>query len=199
MTHEAQVLGSMPEYVVTASGWLEMTPRPRRWSIWDLDNCLTDDSARISMIDWRLEGDARYEVYNQHMIYDPVCNMGLFEIITQISTPVFFSGRPEKFRHDTEAYIRRYMFAHDRSHQCSDPLVYLRKGSGNPATIKREMLRQHMATFELTPKDYVAAYDDVPAVVGMYRQEGIPGVLIQVHDPAKAYKPADLYDVGKPA
>lgn len=168
------------------------SPPANRWAIWDLDNCLTDDQHRIPSINWSLRGDARYEEYNSQMWHDSPRNLDVFQTVCRIARPVFFSGRPEKFRHVTESWIRTHLLKLDSSGQCIDPIVYLRQGEGRPAMIKHTMLWHHLRTFHLTPLNITAAFDDVPAVIEMYRREGVPAVLLQVHNPASAYQSEDL-------
>jgi hypothetical protein len=160
-------------------------PRDKRVAIWDLDNCITDDHHRIHLIDWGKSGDEKFERYNQQMDKDPVMNYDWFDMVNSIAMPVFFTGRPMKFREQTEAWIKRHL-------NVERPIVFMRDSPGIPWEVKQQMLWTFFMQWDLSPLHISAAFDDVPAVIKMYQDHGIPAVLLQVHDPKMVYLPNEL-------
>lgn len=159
------------------------------YSIWDIDNCLADDSARQSLVDWDEVGDARYDRYNLQAAHDPLFHRAEFELMLKLgATPVFFTGRPEKHRRLTLTWLHRAL-------GLSFPRMYMRPDGTvglTPRTLKEQMLKEFQAW--MAPDErIVAAFDDLDAVVQMYRSHGIPAAKLIIHeDVSKVYQPSDL-------
>lgn len=159
-------------------------------TIWDIDNCVSDDKWRQERIDWTLHGDDRYRVYNDAAIYDAAVHVREFEFMRRLGAkPVFFSGRPEYMRTDSGVWAQNRLRVDMGDHR-----LYLRptgtKGI-SPRRIKEEMLLAFR--LEFPDAKIIGAFDDIPAIVEMYRSYGIPAARLAInHDLSGAYEPADL-------
>lgn len=156
-------------------------------AIWDIDNVLADDRHRLRLIDWSKEGDDRYRAYNAALSQDPVCHVKEFNLTLAMGcTPVFFTGRPEYARIETSIWLQRRL-------GLLNPIIYMRENGTvglSPATLKARMLDKVFYWH----RDWrvVAAFDDLPAVIDMYRERGIDAVHLEISDHTAAYGPSDL-------
>lgn len=169
--------------------------KPSHYSIWDLDNCLANDEWRTWLIDWHLDGNERYNRYDSKMGEDAPENLRTWYLITQLSTPVFLTGRRETWRGVTERWIkdRLRVFRNGQMVMQDDPLVLMRANDDNrkPVEVKRDQLYS-LGDHGVSLRLVIAAFDDVPAIVQMYRDSGLPALQLTVHNPLLAYLPQDL-------
>lgn len=159
-----------------------------KYAIWDLDNCISDDSPRLHLIDKSKQGDERYYDYNCAMMNDRLANVAKYELIRDMGAkPVFFTGRCEDFRGLTHSWLTRVL-------DLPSPWVFMRPSGTvglTAANLKQQMLTNFLAT--CADQDMIlGAFDDLEPVVDMYRRNGIPAAVVRVYDPALAYGPADL-------
>lgn len=168
-----------------------------RIAIWDIDNCLADDRHRHHLIDWDKQGDERYRRYNREMLQDEPVHVAEFNVMRKIGcTPVFFTGRPEVFRVETTQWIREKLGV-------TFPVVEMRPNGTlglTPADLKETMLRKWLREAPGTRQGWVqliAAFDDLPEVVEMYRSYGIPAVQLAAGDPYAAYGKEDRVGVSE--
>lgn len=166
-----------------------------RIAIWDIDNCLADDSPRHHLIDWSKQGDERYLAYNEAMMNDRAVHAEEFRVLRAIGcTPVFFTGRPEAFRAQTTNWLRDNLGV-------SFPIVHMRPDGTvglTPVALKERMLREYLREVQGFRQGWVqiiAAFDDLPEVLEMYRSFGIAAVQLKVGDPHAAYGPEDRAEV----
>lgn len=161
----------------------------RQYVIWDIDNCLADDRHRMHLIDWSKEGDERYAAYNQQMRLDPVVHGRVFQVLSQIATPVFFTGRPAKFEEVTRDWLRLRL-GDEGSY------MFMRQNGTfgvSPVQLKEQMLNNFKRYFGIQEPHIVGAFDDIPAVVQMYQRYGIPAAILRAHDQLeKVYAASDL-------
>lgn len=166
------------------------------YSIWDLDNCVCDDKWRTPLIDWHLEGNERYNRYDAQMIKDTAAHLDVWRAITRLSTPIFFTGRREVWRATTKQWITPNLpvMRDDRLHWLENPLILMRPNGCNdkPVDVKRRMVEQLLPRHGINIESIIAAFDDVPSIIDMYLEYGIPAAVLRVHDPKLAYKPEDL-------
>lgn len=147
----------------------------------DLDNCIADDAWRIPMIRWN-ETDLmeRYHVYHTAAAFDSLANV---DIISQMATPIIFTARPEKYRPITEQWLARNSvpYAH---------LVMRPDDDHTPSTeLKRRMLQSLPESTGIPWQWIVAAYDDRPDVVEMYRRHYIDAHVRAIHNVCAYTKP----------
>ena len=164
------------------------------YTIWDIDNCLADDHWRQELIEWNKQGDARYQLYNEAASLDVACNVHLFKLFRQLGArPVFFSGRPEAMRKISQEWLER---CYDLTREDYD--LYMRDDGTvglTPRKCKEAMLINFLR--RLGPEgqhgEIIAAFDDIPAIINMYRSYDIPATVLAIHeDLTGAYQAADL-------
>lgn len=148
--------------------------------ILDLDNCIADDEWRIPRINWQHEDPfRRYHDYHSLSPFDEVGNADLLKTEHGIA---IFTARPEHYRALTEEWLRHndITFKHLLMRNNDDHRHSLQ--------LKREQL-DHLRRFHGVPFcSIIAAYDDRPDVVAMYRAAGIKAEVRAIHDNC-AYTP----------
>lgn len=163
-------------------------------SVWDLDNCLFDDTHRVHLIDWAKTGNERYDRYDAEMAKDPVAHQAEWLVMTAVSQPIFITGRRERWRKITEEQISKNLriLRNGGLKTIGYPIIFMRPegDASRPVDLKHRII---MKVLEVNPIDrIIAAFDDVESIVDMYRELGLPGVLLRVNDPKHTYGPNDL-------
>ena len=160
------------------------TPRDARdWIILDLDNCISDDRARASLIDWTTDDpDARYEAYHKAAPNDPIANEHIFR--DWEGRVAIFTSRPEWMRFPTEKWLSKHNVPHD--------VVFMRPVGDRRSSVQLKMgflgRLQHMlvhrslAGAEPLGGKIFHAYDDRRDIVEAYIQSGIPATQVAIHD-----------------
>ena len=160
-----------------------------KYVIFDLDNCLADDRARIPLIKWQeSHPDKRYADYHRNVSGDPVGNKEKFDAAMLCGwAPIFMTARPHTVgasdvRFQTLDWIKRNLGMHD-------PILMMRNNGDNRPSVdlKREQL-EHLVNWDVKLDDVMCAYDDRADVVEMYREHGIIAHVMAIHDVC-AYKP----------
>lgn len=159
------------------------------FAIWDIDNCIADDFWRQERIEWDKDGDERYRAYNDVLEDDVFCHRKEFDLLMAMgATPVFFTGRSEYLRNKTERWLWR-------QRGLVKPIMYMRPNDGRmtPKDLKEQMLTKFRMDYLGFGNRIIGAFDDLPPVVQMYRENNIPAAQLAIHaDLTGAYKPADL-------
>jgi hypothetical protein len=170
--------------------------------IWDLDNCLTDDRARISRIDWsQTDPERRYSPYHEGCENDPPNSLGVAAFYAwhngsraTESVPIIFTARPEKHRDGTNRWIERYL------HPLSQAVIIMRQDGVHKtsADLKRDMLYQ--CRIQLSDVSLMFAFDDRAEIVEMYRREGLIACMLACHgeDPYKPPQPTPEEELAFP-
>lgn len=158
--------------------------------IWDIDNCLADDQWRQELVDWELKGDARYYRYNEQLCKDHAAHTREFELYRRLGAkPVFFTGRAEYLRKDTESWLELRLHLKPGTYR-----IFMRPNGTEgltPRTLKERMLLEFLSSYPHAK--IIAAFDDIPAVVDMYRSYDVPAARLAIHsDLTGAYQPSDL-------
>lgn len=164
-----------------------------KYTIWDIDNCLADDKWRAHLIDWDKEGNERYAIYNEQMLGDKLHHGAEFEFMSRFTTPVFFTGRCEAYKQKTLMWIKRHL-------GLDAPYMFMRANDdqSTPAALKYKMLMQCQR--DVGAGNIIAAFDDIPAIIDMYRANGIAACLLQINsDFSGIYEPRDLASVSTTA
>lgn len=154
--------------------------------ILDLDNCVSDDSWRIHMIDKKqADPDLRYRNYHRFMGQDQCRNRHLF---TSFHGRVIVStSRPDRYRGDTEAWLAR--------NDIHATFLFMRAEDDHrpSADVKREHAMKILGWLNRDPEQkntIHCAYDDREDVVEMYKMLGINAKRVLIHDKC-ACSPAD--------
>lgn len=140
----------------------------------DIDNCISDDLWRHSLIDWaQPQGRDRYHSYHAASWRDKARNLS---ILRYPHAAIFFlTAMPEEYRKLREGWLAWHGIHYER--------MLMRTGDHHLDSIalKRNMVRQ-LRSEGIPMGDVVAAYDDRRAVVDMYIAERLPGIHLQIHE-----------------
>lgn len=155
---------------------------PFKVFIFDIDNCLADDSHRIKLIDWSTtDPEKRYAAYHAACIGDPPPLQQTIEFFRELAYRpnthiLFITGRPELVREETQVWLRTYLPTGSstllmRPHGCELSSVEL----------KRTLLHRYLTDRGLAK--VIAAFDDHVGILEMYRDYfGIPAFQLKIHD-----------------
>jgi hypothetical protein len=147
-----------------------------KFTIFDCDNVLADDSWRIPLINWKQPSmDLRYRPYHLASAFDEPGNRKLLKrLLTE--QVLIFTAMPEEYR-----VLRQLWFNHRR---IGYNRIYMRPdGNHEPSvSLKRWMLYQAYQDFGIGPQHIAIAYDDRPDVVEMYAEEGVRAELVSIHN-----------------
>jgi hypothetical protein len=149
--------------------------------ILDLDNCIADDAWRIPRIRWdKTDPLERYHDYHSLAAFDAVGNEDLFE--RGGLGVVIFTARPVLYRPATEEWLRRNRVAYHH--------LIMRNTHDHRKSVelKRQMLHWLPELYDVPWQRIVAAYDDRPDVVEMFRKHHIDAHVRSIHDTC-AYTP----------
>jgi hypothetical protein len=154
-----------------------------RYVIFDLDNCLADDSGRIPLIEWsNPDITARYSAYHEACEGDEPVNLKIFQDYTtrHALIPIFLTGRPNQVRQKTARWIAERLML-GTTYQ----MMMRKDGDHRPSVmIKRDMVNQLRVNVEygIGLEEVAIAFDDRVDIVRMYRQFGIPASVLSFHD-----------------
>lgn len=169
-----------------------------KYVIFDLDNCLADDRARIPLIKWQeSHPDKRYADYHRNVSDDPVGNKDTFDAALLLGwAPIFMTARPHTVgasdvRGQTMEWIERNLGVHN-------PILMMRNNGDNrpSAELKREQL-VHLFNWDVRLTDVKCAYDDRLDVVEMYRANGIEAHVLAIHDVCAYKAPVKATNAGE--
>lgn len=154
----------------------------------DLDNCISNDGWRIPKIKWdKFDPSARYHDYHSLSGFDEVANLLIFDQHPQAST-IIFTARPVFYRAVTEEWLKRKKV----------PYEYLVMRNNHDfrssVQLKQTMLEWLPDIYDINLDQIVAAYDDLPEVVEMYRKHGIIAHTCEIHSVC-AYTNPNLKEV----
>lgn len=162
-----------------------------RYCIFDLDNCLSNDIARIPLIDWSQDDpEKRYAAYHAQCGEDDAGNLNVYRRVTATHIPVFLTARPVEVALQTRAWISHWLGV-------SNPRIMMRnRGDSRPSVdVKRWQLDQLFDSYGIKLEDIKVAYDDRQDIVDMYNGFGIVGMLMSIHDVCAYKKPAAAQSV----
>jgi len=146
--------------------------------ILDIDNCIADDGWRIRYIEWAKSGDERYDFYHSRAGYDFPKNRVMLLERHPAERILFLTGRPNKFRPYTVAWLQKHFLPKDRPWE----LLMRNEGDRSKAEeLKRKMVVEWLPHYGVPLSSIVAAYDDHSPVVEMYKELGIPAERLFIH------------------
>jgi hypothetical protein len=165
-----------------------------KYAIWDLDNCLSDDRARIPLINWDATNpDERYKEYHRACDQDPPGNLEIFGQVGASFTPIFLTARPVWVRPTTVAWIKKHL-------DIDNPTLLMRNVHDHRASVdlKRGMVEDLAMHYDVPLSQIVEAFDDRPDIVRMYCKLGIDGQLLKIHDHCAYERPKTAAAALKP-
>lgn len=150
--------------------------------ILDLDNCIANDGWRIPHIHWDTQDPVkRYHDYHSLAPWDNVGNEDLWT--DQPHAIIILTSRPETWRVQTEEWLRRNEIKHE-------VLLMRAENEYDPSwVVKQNQVLDLMMLGYKIPQDIIAAFDDRPEVVAMYKSIGIPAEVRSLHN-VSAYRNA---------
>ena len=138
--------------------------KPKPAFIFDIDGVLADDRHRSHFI---RQSPRNYNSYYDAMINDPPIIVGV--IICQALAaqwPIYlFTGRPITHEAQTQAWLKQQLIPYDRLNM-REPNDFRPN-----IAVKRDMLARLEGEGYWQP---MAAFEDRPEVIAMYREEGVP-------------------------
>jgi len=152
-----------------------------KYVIFDLDNCLADDRARIPLINWAQSNpEKRYAAYHSNVGEDPVGNYDFFCAATKDCCPIFLTARPHTVgKIDVRAKTLRWIQDHLG---IENPILLMRNiGDHRPSVELKCTQLNHLFDWGIKLKDIVCAYDDREDVVAMYADAGILAEVLAIH------------------
>lgn len=153
--------------------------------ILDCDNVLSDDEWRLRTIDWDTEDQVeRYRVYSKLAIFDEPRNQHL--AIAPGKKVAIFTAMRDRYWRTRTAWFHKNKIHHD--------YLFMRGENDHRSSVevKQEMLHNLMRMLNLQPNDIIAAYDDHPDIVQMYKRNGVNGIHIAIHNKCVWRKPSVL-------
>lgn len=152
-------------------------------TIFDIDNCLADDSRRIPKIRWDLPPtQGRWNEYHADCGRDPAHHV---ELVKNSLNPVFLTARPVLYHDETVNWLRW-------NYGIENPTIIMRNKNDMRSSkdLKDAQLTQLMTLYDCD--EVIIAYDDRPEVVEMYRSRGVTAVVLNIHDVC-AYTPPEQF------
>lgn len=168
----------------------------RQYVIFDIDNCLADDSWRIPRINWSTKNPGlRYAGYHDACLGDSAGNIGVFEgwVVGHGCTPIFITARPNCVREKTVNWLRRHLPGLGANEEL---ILIMRNDNDNdhsPSLLLKQMAVTQLAFEEgFTLNQVQVAFDDRDDIVQMYRALGIRAEILKIHDICAYTPPAEL-------
>jgi hypothetical protein len=162
-----------------------MNIRKRTFRILDLDNCISDDSPRLALIDWtKPHPNDRYRLYHEAAGDDKPGNLDLFDEYAQTEhSLIVCTARPIAY----SVLTRRWL-----EEQGVKPFALLMRN--NPDTrpsvaVKATQLQWLFDHYGVTKDRIADAYDDRQEIVDMYLSHGIAAYRRWIHDGCAMTKP----------
>lgn len=153
--------------------------------ILDLDNCIADDAWRIPKINWqKADPLERYHDYHSLSGFDCLGNEDILQR-HRLDEIIIFTARPVHYSALTQEWLRRNGVDYDY-------LVMRNNNDHCPSLeLKRKMLHWLPDIYDIPLDRIIAAYDDRPDVVAMYKQEGILSFQREIHNVCAYTKPTE--------
>jgi hypothetical protein len=148
-----------------------------RVTIFDLDNCISNDEHRIGLIDWSKPIPDRYALYHAACGLDRPAHV---DVVSRAENPVFLTARPVSMRGLTLLWLAEH-FGLER------PTLLMRNDNDTSPSVNLKAGQVAVLFAEYGVTDVAMAYDDREDVVQMYRELSINAARLWIHDTC-AYK-----------
>lgn len=152
-----------------------------KYVIFDLDNCLADDRARIPLINWEAPtADLRYEAYHWRCGEDEIGNFDVFcDHIAKGAMPIFLTARPLSVESPTRQWLLKLF--RGTPVQPHYHLIMRNIGDHRPSVDVKRWQVHSLPEYGVELDDVIAAYDDREDVVEMYRALGLNAQRVHIH------------------
>lgn len=143
--------------------------------ILDLDNCIADDGWRISRINWQKTNPLeRYHEYHSLSAFDRPGNTDLFSEAHH--DVIVFTARPVLYSAITHEWLER------NGIRAKHVIMRNNDDQRSSVDLKRNMLHWLPELYGVPWGEIVAAFDDRPDVIAMYKKHNIAAHLRCIHD-----------------
>lgn len=153
-----------------------------KYTIFDCDNVLANDSWRIPLIDWNAPDHfQRFHSYHLASAFDEPGNRHLLRGL-HAENVVIFTAMSAHYR-----TLRRLWFNQRRI----DYRKLFMRPEGSTASsvlVKEHMLFSMFEQFKIGPRNIQVAYDDRDDIIDMYRRHGVAAEKVCLHN-ANVYGP----------
>jgi hypothetical protein len=147
----------------------------KKFIILDLDNCISDDSWRISFIDWKQKDpDLRYKNYLEAAPLDMCKNRELFNLLDE--GIIILTARPERFRPQTERWLQHIAGLK------FDWMLMRGNDEHDPSEVVKAAQLDQLLTMGIAFEDIVVCYDDRQSVIDYYRSIGLRAERKWIHN-----------------
>ena len=161
-----------------------------KYIIFDLDNCLSNDSWRIPQIDWEApDPGKRYAHYHDLCELDHPGNVASYRSALSLNDaePIFFTARPVSVREKTMRWLTKHLLRYNEEL----PILIMRNnGDHRPSVVLKHDMLGVLVEYGVDKADVVHAFDDRQDIVDMYKAHGIPASLMFIHDKCAYTQPA---------
>lgn len=142
-------------------------------AIFDLDNCISNDSWRKDIIDFKTEGmhNERWHEYHTLCDLDRIENAHMIEQeASEGNKIVIITGRPERYRNKTIGWLN--------AHNIEFHSLLMRgdKDKRTSADVKKELLLRFCN--DNAPVEIQVAFDDRQDIIDTYKEIGVPNARI---------------------
>ena len=154
-----------------------------KYVIFDLDNCIADDSHRIHLIDWDTKDlTKRYAAYHAACGADILQNAALIDRHdTQHHSFIFITGRPLAVERETREWLGRLDLL-------PYTLIMRNNGDHKPSVDGKRNALESLPLYGIQLFQIDCAYDDQANIVAMYRGCGLLAQQVAIHS-LDAYNP----------
>ena len=142
-------------------------------AIFDLDNCISNDSWRKDIIDFKTEGMHNERWHEYHSL----CNLDKYENKPFVDQELSFgnkiviiTGRPERYRNQTIGWLDAHGIPYSSLMMRGD------KDKRTSADVKKELLLRFCN--DNAPVEIQVAFDDRQDIIDMYKDIGVPNARI---------------------
>ena len=143
--------------------------------ILDIDNCISDDSRRVPLIDWfNPDREQVFARYHADCYSDPAHVEG-FQDRDDV---IIITSRPAEYMMDTLLWLEKHRVRHKRL-VMRPPHIRLPSPAFKVVALTALVVRE---AIDLELDDIEVAYDDRPDVLEAYRQLGLNAVQRKIHD-----------------
>lgn len=165
--------------------------------IFDIDNCIADDRARIPLIDHAAPADRRWTAYHAGCNLDPAANLiVLAAAITLIRHDdgriLFHTGRPEFVRGQTEWWLNKHVEMQGLQWELR------MRPPAREAECTVALKRWQLGQARRAGRRPVMAFDDREDIVAMYREENVAGIRLAIHGDMSPHADMKVAHPGKP-
>ena len=155
----------------------------KKYVVFDLDNCLSNDEWRIQHINWHAKNlTERYDTYHSLAPFDEPGNMKVLRSwLDHKYDLIILTARAARYDVATQCWLRKYDI----------PAAMICMRAADDFRPSEVVKREQLISLRIDPSNIAAAFDDRQRTVDMYRALGIErAVRLWIH--AAPYAPTRI-------